>query len=49
MPSINLPELYETLNQLQLEGDYEELNQIGQYAIDAIQNDKEKVTVKIKK
>ena len=37
--------VYETLESLQIQGDYEELNQIAQFAIDAIINDEEELTL----
>jgi len=47
MPTINLIETYETINQLQLNGEYEDLNEMAQYIIDAIRNDGEEVLVEI--
>ena len=37
---------YETIDTLHLEGDYDELHQIAQYAIDAILNDEEKLSIR---
>ena len=39
--------VYETLDSLQLRGDYNELNQIVQYAADAIVNDDEVLTLQM--
>ncbi len=39
--------VYETLDLLQLQGDYNELNQIAQYAADAIVNDEEVLTLQM--
>lgn len=39
---------FETIDSLQLRGDYETLNEIAQYAIDAIANDGEPVTAIIR-
>jgi hypothetical protein len=47
MATIDLPATYETINQLQLNGEYEELNEMAQYIIDAIKNDGEKVLVEV--
>lgn len=38
---------YETLESLQLQGDYEELHQIAQFAIDAIVNDGEVLRLRL--
>ncbi len=37
--------VYQTIESLQMQGDYEELNQIAQFAIDAIINDEEELTL----
>ncbi len=39
--------VYETLDSLQLQGNYNELNQIVQYAADAIVNDDEVLTLQM--
>ena len=38
---------YETIDSLQLQGNYAELNQILQYTVDAILNDCEKLTLEL--
>lgn len=43
----DLKATYETINALQLAGDYEELNQLSQYAVDAITNDDEKLRLRL--
>ena len=42
----DLKATYETIDALQLEGDYNELRQLAQYVIDAITNDGESLYVK---
>lgn len=38
---------YETLDSLQMRGDYDELRQIAQYAIDALLNDQEPLELRL--
>jgi hypothetical protein len=43
----DLKATYETIDSLQLAGDYEEIQQIAQYAVDAIVNDDEKLRLRL--
>lgn len=43
----DLKATYETIDSLQLAGNYDEIRQIAQYAIDAIVNDDEKLRLRL--
>jgi hypothetical protein len=43
----DLKSTYETIDSLQLAGDYEEIQQLAQYAVDAIVNDDEKLRLRL--
>lgn len=45
----DLKSTYETIDSLQLSGDYDEIKQIAQYAIDAIVNDDKKLRLRLPK
>jgi hypothetical protein len=46
-PKTDTAATYETIDSLQLAGDYDEIRQIAQYAVDAIVNDEEKLRLRL--